>query len=319
VPEVFIQQFWYTIKKVKDSESYEFLLAKKKCIVNAEVFRKILDICPRLKGEEFTKPWRTLAAIINKCLSGKNASNDRLRKSRINILKAKTSHFKTKLKGVQSLTLEEQEAIDTMQALKESKKTSRRQPGTRGSSEGTCRISGVPDNSTVISTTSSEGTGTKLGVPDEEKDNDGNTDDEDEDDDHISDSQDNDDEDAKTESDEDEIYKYKIQVHKDMDVEMKEAKTIDRENKEKDEMTDATKDDVEKTAEEKSDSELAGNVMTSDYQVKVSTKFPLTSSSLSISSGFGTHFLNLSSDAFLTGVLKDTIEAEITSLMDVHI
>ncbi|GJZ16805.1 hypothetical protein Tco_0552928, partial [Tanacetum coccineum] len=47
--------FWYTIKKVKDSESYEFLLANKKCVVDAEVFRKILDICPRVEGEEFNE------------------------------------------------------------------------------------------------------------------------------------------------------------------------------------------------------------------------------------------------------------------------
>ncbi|GKE73809.1 hypothetical protein Tco_1535850 [Tanacetum coccineum] len=32
------------------------------------------------------QPWRTLAAIINKCLSGKTASNDKLHKSRIDIL-----------------------------------------------------------------------------------------------------------------------------------------------------------------------------------------------------------------------------------------
>ncbi|GJU00710.1 hypothetical protein Tco_1111048 [Tanacetum coccineum] len=119
VPEIFMQQFWYTIKKVQDTDSYEFLLANKKCIVNAEVFRKILNICPRVEGVDFTdvpdddtaltflidlgykgplnrhtnmfvdhmhQPWRTLAAIINKCLSGKTASNDKLRKSRINIL-----------------------------------------------------------------------------------------------------------------------------------------------------------------------------------------------------------------------------------------
>ncbi|GJR37073.1 hypothetical protein Tco_1212757 [Tanacetum coccineum] len=49
VPEIFMQQFWYTIKKVKDLESYEFLLANKKCVVDAEVFRKILDICQELK------------------------------------------------------------------------------------------------------------------------------------------------------------------------------------------------------------------------------------------------------------------------------
>ncbi|GJR82976.1 hypothetical protein Tco_0153761, partial [Tanacetum coccineum] len=32
VPKIFMQQFWYTIKK---AESYEFLLANKKCIVDA--------------------------------------------------------------------------------------------------------------------------------------------------------------------------------------------------------------------------------------------------------------------------------------------
>ncbi|GJS03380.1 hypothetical protein Tco_0319888 [Tanacetum coccineum] len=119
IPEIFMQQFRFTIKKVKDSESYEFLLANKKCKVDAKVFRKILDICPRVEVEEFTKvqdddatltfltnlgykgplhkytnmyvdymhqPWTTLAAIINKCLSRKTASNDILRKSRIDIM-----------------------------------------------------------------------------------------------------------------------------------------------------------------------------------------------------------------------------------------
>nr|GEX86024.1 hypothetical protein [Tanacetum cinerariifolium] len=190
-----------------------------------------------------------------------------------------------------------QEAADTMQALKESKKTSRRQLGIGGSSEGIGRITRVPDESKVVSATSSEGTGTKPGVLDEEKviskenvilewgsdnesehsedsqlnsdeedkkDNNGDADDEDEDNDHISDTQDTDKEDAKTESAEDEIYKYKIQ----------------------DGMTDAAKADVEKTV--KGDAELAGNAMASDYQVKVSTKFPLPSSSLSVSSGFET-------------------------------
>ncbi|GKE80833.1 hypothetical protein Tco_1550833, partial [Tanacetum coccineum] len=111
VLEIFMQQFWYTIKKVQDTYSYEFLLANKKCIVNAKVFRTILNICPRVEGEDFTyvsddetaltflldlgykgtlnkhtnmfvdhmhQPWRTLAVIINKCLSGNTASNDKL-------------------------------------------------------------------------------------------------------------------------------------------------------------------------------------------------------------------------------------------------
>ncbi|GJU15859.1 retrovirus-related pol polyprotein from transposon TNT 1-94 [Tanacetum coccineum] len=119
VLEIFLQQFWYTIKKVQDTDSYEFLLANKKCTVNAEVFRTIINICPRVEGEDFTnvpdddtaltfliylgykgplnrhtnmfvdhmhQPWRTLAAIINKCLSGKTTINDKFKKSKINIL-----------------------------------------------------------------------------------------------------------------------------------------------------------------------------------------------------------------------------------------
>ncbi|GJV71982.1 retrovirus-related pol polyprotein from transposon TNT 1-94 [Tanacetum coccineum] len=119
VPKIFMQQFWYTVKKVKDKKSYEFLLANKKCLVVVEVFRKILDIYPRVQGVDFAElpddettltflldlgykgllykhtsmyvdhmhqPWRTLASIINKCLFGKTASNDRLRKSRIDII-----------------------------------------------------------------------------------------------------------------------------------------------------------------------------------------------------------------------------------------
>ncbi|GJX40579.1 retrovirus-related pol polyprotein from transposon TNT 1-94 [Tanacetum coccineum] len=54
VPEIFMHPFWYTIKKVQDTDSYEFLLANKKCIVNAEVFRTILNICPRVEGEDVT-------------------------------------------------------------------------------------------------------------------------------------------------------------------------------------------------------------------------------------------------------------------------
>ncbi|GJW05076.1 hypothetical protein Tco_1563932 [Tanacetum coccineum] len=119
VLEIFMQQFWYTIKKVQGTYYYEFILANKKCIVNANVFRMILDICPRVEGINFIdvpdddttlaflielgykgplhkhtnmfvdhmhQPWRTLAAIINKCLSRKTARNDKLRKSIIDIL-----------------------------------------------------------------------------------------------------------------------------------------------------------------------------------------------------------------------------------------
>ncbi|GKE84607.1 hypothetical protein Tco_1558349, partial [Tanacetum coccineum] len=45
--------------------------------------------------------------------------------------KSKSATSKTKLKGATSLTPQEQKVVDIMQALKESKKTNRRQPGTR--------------------------------------------------------------------------------------------------------------------------------------------------------------------------------------------
>ncbi|GJZ28129.1 hypothetical protein Tco_0572776 [Tanacetum coccineum] len=54
VQKIFMQQFWYSIKKVQGTNSYDFILANKKCVVNADVFRTILDICPRVEGVNFT-------------------------------------------------------------------------------------------------------------------------------------------------------------------------------------------------------------------------------------------------------------------------
>nr|GEW53439.1 retrovirus-related Pol polyprotein from transposon TNT 1-94 [Tanacetum cinerariifolium] len=247
VSEIFMQQFWYTIKKVKDSESYEFLLANKKCSVDAEVFRTNLDICLRVEGAEFTPidhkkekksrretmPYpRFTKVIINHFLKQhKSLSNlkyqyyhttkddgidKRLVKKKVTIYvddniipdpyvalelgksisiteaeeeeAARQVHAtqarivtesvpepaKKKIGSISSKSVviqdtPKQEAKDVMKALKESKKTSSRQPGTRGLSKGTGRILGVPDKCTVISVTSSEGTDNKLGVPDEEK------------------------------------------------------------------------------------------------------------------------------------------------------
>ncbi|GJZ54290.1 hypothetical protein Tco_0609175, partial [Tanacetum coccineum] len=103
------RQFLYSIKKVQGTDSYEFLLANKKCTVNAEVFRIILDICLRVEGVDFTDvldddtaltflidlgykgplykhtnmfvdhmhhPMENSAAITYNCLSGKTASED---------------------------------------------------------------------------------------------------------------------------------------------------------------------------------------------------------------------------------------------------
>ncbi|GKE75641.1 hypothetical protein Tco_1537682, partial [Tanacetum coccineum] len=92
------------------------------------------------------------------------------------------------------------------------------------------------------------------------------------------------DEDDETESDEDDIYKYRIRVRKDEDEEMLNAKVKDS-DKGDEEVTDAAKADAEKTLEVKDDAKK--------------TELPLTSSSLSVSSGFGDQFLKLSSNSYL--------------------
>ncbi|GJS71143.1 hypothetical protein Tco_0703984 [Tanacetum coccineum] len=234
VPKIFMQQFGYTVKKVKDTESYEFLLANKKCVVDVEVFWKILDICPRVQGEDFAelpddeatltffldlgykgplhKHPSMVLSDVHEILHWSNSSQDEQMQRRVvkkkviitiddNIVpeldvalelgksislieaveeevarKVHATHarivtepipepgrrrpsciaFKDtssmskkmsldssqNLKGVQTLTPEEQIASDTMKALKET---------------------------TVVPATLSEGTGTKPGVPNEEK------------------------------------------------------------------------------------------------------------------------------------------------------
>ncbi|GJZ97098.1 hypothetical protein Tco_0669432 [Tanacetum coccineum] len=182
---------------------------------------------------------------------------------------SKPATSKTKLKGASSLTLAEQEAANIMQTLKESKKTSRRQPGTRGSNEGTGSEPGVPDESTVGSTTPSEGTGVKPGVPDEDKDiteekmdeKDGDTDDEG--DDRVS------------------------------------------SDKGDEEIIDAAKEEAEKTSEAKDDTKKI--------------ELPPSSSSLSVSSGFGDQFLKISSDSSLVSTVKDSADADVSSLLDIPI
>ncbi|GKA20700.1 hypothetical protein Tco_0700689 [Tanacetum coccineum] len=321
VPEIFMQQFWYSIKKVQGTDSYEFLLANKKCVVNADVFRTILDICPRVEGVNFTDVpdddttlafliklgYKDVALELGKSISLTEAEEAKaarkvhathariMTESILEYTKKKSSGRSYRGVAIQDTP----KAANIIQDLKERKKISKRRRGIGGSIEGTGTIPGVPDESTVVSTTSSEGTGTKPGVSDEEKDI--------------------------TKENfilewvileilmmkmmklnlmKDEIYKYKIRVRKDEDEEMLNAEAEDS-GKGDAEVSDAAKADAEKTEEAKDDSKKA--------------ELPPTSSSLSISSGFGDQFLKLSSDTFLFGTVKDTIDAEINSLLDIKI
>ncbi|GKA75185.1 hypothetical protein Tco_0781563 [Tanacetum coccineum] len=56
VPEIYMHQFWSTINKITDSSSYRFKLNKKRFKVDVEVFRKVLQIFPRIHNQEFVEP-----------------------------------------------------------------------------------------------------------------------------------------------------------------------------------------------------------------------------------------------------------------------
>ncbi|GKE43807.1 hypothetical protein Tco_1471091, partial [Tanacetum coccineum] len=89
-------------------------------------------------------------------------------------------------------------------------------------------------------------------------------------------------------------------VHDDVDKEMKDAEDAET-GKDDEEITDAEKTEVTKG------------------ELEQAIKLPLISSSLSVSSGFGNQFLNLSSDTSLIGTIKESADTEINSLLDIQI
>nr|GEV84846.1 DNA-directed DNA polymerase [Tanacetum cinerariifolium] len=273
---------------------------------------------PSMYVDHMHQPWRTLAAIINKCLSGialqlgksisltKAAEEEAARqvhatharivtgsapepasrgpsgiafKDTSIVTKKMSPGLSQKLKGVQTLTPKEQLVADTIQALKESKKISKRQPCTGGSSEGTGVSPGVYDESTVILKTLSEGTGTKPKTLMKRKIRMMKTmtmtkasifkkiDDEEIDDEFVHSEENVQDEDEKTD---DELVHGDEQVNDDEDEETTNAEDVDTWNSDE-ETTDIAKTGAEKIEEVKDDIKKA--------------KLPLTSSSLSISSG----------------------------------
>ncbi|GJU64575.1 hypothetical protein Tco_1246410 [Tanacetum coccineum] len=110
VPEIYIQEFWVTVSR--HHSSLCFKLNGKSYTVNVDNFRDMLKIFPKLLGQIFEEPpleeeilsfirdlghtgeikflsnvnvnhmhqpWRSFAAIINKCLSGKTTALESLR------------------------------------------------------------------------------------------------------------------------------------------------------------------------------------------------------------------------------------------------
>ncbi|GJT57503.1 hypothetical protein Tco_0992557 [Tanacetum coccineum] len=251
--------------------------------------------------------------------------------------------------GVLTLTPEEKLAVDRMQVLKDSKKISRRQLNTRGLSEGTGVSPGVPDESTVIPATSSEGTSAKPGVPDEEKvtsepnvildwgsEHESEYTEEDDYDENIE-WVDTDEEEEKNDDDDD----IRIDLEQTDDEETNNEFMHGEEHvQDDDEETDdefvhgdeQVNDDNDKemtNAEDADTGTMIKKLLTRQRQMlKIQKKqkddikepeFPPLSFSLLVSSCFGNQFLNLSFDKSTVGNLKDSIDAEINSLLEIQI
>nr|GEV21194.1 hypothetical protein [Tanacetum cinerariifolium] len=117
VPEIYMQEIWATT--TVHHHAIRFKMDNKKHIMNLESFRDMLHMCPRVHGQSFDEPpfeeeilafirflghnaairtltdvninklyqpWRSFAAIINKCLTGKSSGYDSLRLSQAQIL-----------------------------------------------------------------------------------------------------------------------------------------------------------------------------------------------------------------------------------------
>nr|GEX05211.1 hypothetical protein [Tanacetum cinerariifolium] len=53
VPEIYMHQFWFTISKIKDSSSYKLKLDNKTFKIGVEIFREILQMCPKIPNQRF--------------------------------------------------------------------------------------------------------------------------------------------------------------------------------------------------------------------------------------------------------------------------
>nr|GEZ47038.1 hypothetical protein [Tanacetum cinerariifolium] len=316
----------YSIKKVQGTDSYEFLLANKKSTINAEVFRTIFDICPRVEGVDFTDVLdddTALTFLIDLGYKGplkknvddshetidvsdesepeqeparKKTSSKRRVKKKVTLsadeniisddpdvalelvksinhteaeeaeaarhIHATHARIVTESAKKNSDGRKEQEAANIMQALKESKKISRRQPGVFDEEKD------ITEENVILEWGDEQDSKYSDDDNDDVKKDGKDGDVDDEGDDYITDTQDADDEDVKTESDEDDIYRYKIRMRKDEDEEMINAE-VDDSDKANEEITNATKADAEKTSEVKDDPKK--------------TELPPSSSSLSVS------------------------------------
>nr|GEZ69644.1 hypothetical protein [Tanacetum cinerariifolium] len=56
VSEIYMQQFWFTIEKVKRTSYYKFEINHKTCLIDVDTFKKILNLTPNVENQDFIQP-----------------------------------------------------------------------------------------------------------------------------------------------------------------------------------------------------------------------------------------------------------------------
>nr|GEV76236.1 hypothetical protein [Tanacetum cinerariifolium] len=70
-------------RRLEKTDGYNFKLDKKKCRVDIEEvgYSGKCDMLSTIRTDQMYQPWRTFAAVINRCISGKSTGLDRLKES----------------------------------------------------------------------------------------------------------------------------------------------------------------------------------------------------------------------------------------------
>ncbi|GJS69735.1 hypothetical protein Tco_0702576 [Tanacetum coccineum] len=384
-PEIYMQEFWASA--YVHNRSVRFKMNNKKHIIGLEQFRDILQICPKVGNKKFVdppleteiliflaslghsgdirkltdvnvnklhQPWRSFAAVINKCLSG-TPSYDSLRLSQAQILWGQIPP-KTKRKGRKM-------KANTDAITKTDASTAPRKDGS-GADEGTGVTPGVPDapdydSEDDISWKSSDDDQDDEQAQDDDdadkndvnettqddEDDDVHDDDEnaqEDDDEHDDDKKDQDDDDEElTESDDDgdDFVHPKLTTHDDEiiheeDTDEDDSRISSSDEEDSDNEVEGTNVEGAKTQEEATDTEDQGNEAVKDTNTdldgrdKVMTNVEDTHVTLtpvnpdgqqqssSVSSGFVSSMLNPNQDTGVDDIFRQHTEA--TSLIDTN-
>nr|GEU84132.1 AT hook motif-containing protein, putative, expressed [Tanacetum cinerariifolium] len=242
-----MHQFWATVNK--HNASYQFKIDNKRFSVNVEVFREILNICPKIPEIKYItdvivdhlhQPWRTFPSIINKCLCGKPAKAKKdVPSTKKPITKPKPTKKKAPVKADRGkcLNVLSEVALSEGAQLKEATKKSKKDfhiSQASGLGDETDFESGVPDKQQCKTSGADEGTGTKLGVFDvpiygSKSDKESWGDSEEEDDDGEVDTEDESDNDGNDDDEEEEYADERVHTLDDYELTDEQKEKIDEE------------------------------------------------------------------------------------------